>query len=94
MFRRAGVDLDRDILESNDQIRVIVEVVDNGKPALTAQKEILIKLVDINDNPPRILNKKKFEHEIVLFEDQTLGNVVTKIMVSIVLTFGNLRANF
>lgn len=85
LYKRAGVDLDRDSMNDvQGPIRIILEVTDNGKPeALTAQKEVLIKIDDVNDNPPRILNKKDFEQEIVLFEDQKLGVPVTKISVCI-----------
>ena len=50
-YKRAGFNLDRDSMNDvRGPIRIIVEVIDNGKPeAMTAQKEVLIK-----NNPPKI----------------------------------------
>lgn len=75
-YKRAGFNLDRDSMNDvRGPIRIIVEVIDNGKPeALTTQKEVLIKIDDVNNNPPRFLNKKLFEQKIVLV---TLGVPVT-----------------
>ncbi|XP_034546152.1 uncharacterized protein LOC117817520 [Notolabrus celidotus] len=38
--------------EKNDQYSVKISVIDSGKPPLSSEKLILVKLLDVNDNPP------------------------------------------
>lgn len=82
LYKLAGVDMDRDNAEVKGFIRIDIEASDNVRPgALTANKQILIELVDLNDNPPVVLNRDKFEEEIVLFEDEKLGSSIAQIKV-------------
>ena len=81
--------MDRDNTELNSGfIRVDIEVSENVRPeALTAQKQIIVELVDLNDNPPVVLNKEKFTSDIVLFENEKLGVPITHIKVFIKVLF-------
>ncbi len=84
LYKMTGVDMDRDNIELNSGfIRVDIEVSDNVQPeALTAQKQIIIELVDVNDNPPVVLNKDRFTVDIVIFENEKLGVPITQIKVA------------
>ena len=53
---------------------------DNKPVLLTTEKEIVIHLLDINDNPPQITNDEELT-EIKLYEDHDLGTPIKRIKV-------------
>ncbi|XP_072251814.1 protocadherin gamma-C5-like isoform X12 [Leuresthes tenuis] len=38
--------------EKNDEYTVKISAIDSGKPSLTSEKTVVVKLLDVNDNPP------------------------------------------
>lgn len=80
LYKAPGVNLDRDDKNIRDLIKVSIEVNDNKPVPLTTEKEIVIHLLDINDNPPQITNDEELT-EIKLYEDHDLGTPIKRIKV-------------
>jgi hypothetical protein len=82
LFKKAGINLDRDSSDIKDLIRIDIQVSDNGMPTkLTALKQIQIKLLDINDNFPMVLNSEQLK-KIDIYENQELGKSILLIKVT------------
>lgn len=71
--------LDRESLKDKDyQLKFSVQVVDHGNPPRSHISHVTVKVEDVNDNPPKILNQLPLEEFVD--ENRMKGTVVIKIL--------------
>ncbi|VDH90723.1 protocadherin-16/23 [Mytilus galloprovincialis] len=71
--------LDREFLKDKDyQLKFSVQVVDHGNPPRSHISHVTVKVEDVNDNPPKILNQLPLEEFVD--ENRMKGTVVIKIL--------------
>ena len=66
-------------LPPNSQSNITIEVSDNGSPRLTSSVTVVIRLEDINDNPPTLVNPVS---EVNISESANIGTVLTRVVAS------------
>ncbi|XP_033106725.1 cadherin EGF LAG seven-pass G-type receptor 2-like isoform X3 [Anneissia japonica] len=97
VFITTSSELDR---ETIDEYRFNVRVVDNGDPQLSATTSVIIRITDVNDNPPTFPERR---YDTTVDEDANSGTRVITITaedpdsdnyVSYQITAGNLRNRF
>ena len=66
-------------LPPNSQSDITIEVSDNGNPRLTSSVTVIIRLQDINDNAPTLVNPVS---EVNISESSNIGTVVTRVVAS------------
>ena len=59
--------------EQQDEYRLVVNATDRGKPALWGQVEVMVKVTDDNDHPPRFIEKMFFAS---VFENVSIDSSV------------------
>lgn len=67
------VKLDR---EEDDRYRLVVNATDRGRPALWGQVEVMVKVTDDNDHPPRFVDKMFFAS---VFENASIDSSVMRL---------------
>ena len=76
--REALVQLNH-FLPPNSQSDITIEVSDNGSPRLTSSVTVVIRLEDINDNAPILVNPVS---EVNISESSNIGTVLTRVVAS------------
>ena len=66
-------------LPPNSQSDITIEVSDNGNPRLTSSVTVVIRLEDINDNAPTLVNPVS---EVNILESSNIGTVLTRVVAS------------
>ena len=66
-------------LPPNSQSDITIEVSDNGNPRLTSSVTVVIRLEDINDNAPTLVNPVS---EVNISESSNIGTVLTRVVAS------------
>ena len=66
-------------LPPNSQSDITIEVSDNGSPRLTSSVTVVIRLEDINDNAPTLVNPVS---EVNISESANIGTVLTRVVAS------------
>ena len=66
-------------LPPNSQSDITIEVSDNGNPRLTSSMTVVIRLQDINDNAPTLVNPVS---EVNISESSNIGTVLTRVVAS------------
>ena len=66
-------------LPPNSQSDITIEVSDNGNPRLTSSVTVVVRLQDINDNAPTLVNPVS---EVNISESSNIGTVVTRVVAS------------
>lgn len=66
-------ELDREI---NDRYRLVVNATDRGRPALWGQVEVMVRVTDVNDHPPRFSDKMFFTS---VFENVSIDSSVMRL---------------
>ena len=66
-------------LPPNSQSDITIEVSDNGSPRLTSSVTVVIRLEDINDNAPTLVNPVS---EVNISESSNIGTVLTRVVAS------------
>ena len=64
-------------LPPNSQSNITIEVSDNGNPRLTSSVTVTIRLQDINDNAPTLVNPVS---EVNISESSSIGTMVTQVV--------------
>ena len=64
-------------LPPNSQSDITIEVSDNGNPRLTSSVTVTIRLQDINDNAPTLVNPVS---EVNISESSSIGTMVTRVV--------------
>ena len=62
--------------EDDDRYRLVVNATDRGRPALWGQVEVMVKVTDANDHPPRFLDKMFFAS---VFENASIDSSVMRL---------------
>ena len=65
------------LLPPNSQSDITIEVSDNGNPRLTSNVTVTIRLQDINDNAPTLVNPVS---EVNISESSSIGTMVTRVV--------------